>query len=91
MYLEYFIFGFVTYIQYLFHSLIWPTPFYFRDNVPVNTTLFLSTNHKDLLTTNISKIEVKNSTGPNEWPVELFGHDAGHDLLKVDANPSFIE
>ncbi|CAI6362419.1 unnamed protein product [Macrosiphum euphorbiae] len=61
------------------------------DNVPENTTLILSTNHKDLLTTNISKIEVTNSTGPNVWPVELFGHDAGHDLLKVDAYPSSIK
>nr|BAH71649.1 ACYPI006713 [Acyrthosiphon pisum] len=61
------------------------------DNVPGNTTLILSTNHKDLLTTNISKIEVTNSTGPNVWPIELFGHDAGHDLLKVDAYPASIK
>jgi len=61
------------------------------DNVPENTTLVLSTNHKDLLTTNITKIEVTNSTGPNIWPIELFGHDAGHDILKVDAFPPSIK
>ncbi|XP_025199145.1 cystinosin homolog isoform X3 [Melanaphis sacchari] len=61
------------------------------DKVPVNTTLILSTNHKDLLTTNITKIEVNNSTSSNTWPVELFGHNAGHDLLKVDAYPPSIK
>ncbi|CAH1736060.1 unnamed protein product [Aphis gossypii] len=61
------------------------------DNVLRNTTLILSTNHKDLLTTNVTKIEVTNSTGTNVWPVELFGHDAGHDLLKVDAFPPSIK
>jgi cystinosin len=61
------------------------------DNVPGNTTLVLSTNHKDLLTTNITKIEVTNSVGPNVWPVELFGHGAGHDLLRVDAFPPSIK
>ncbi|XP_015370546.1 PREDICTED: cystinosin homolog isoform X3 [Diuraphis noxia] len=61
------------------------------DNVPENTTLILSINHKELLTTNITTIEVINSSGPNVWPVELFGHDAGHDLLKVDVYPSSIK
>lgn len=75
----------------IFFSLIWPVHFYSRDNVSRNTTLILSTNHKDLLTTNVTKIEVTNSTGTNVWPVELFGHDAGHDLLKVDAFPPSIK
>lgn len=64
---------------------------YFRENKQNNVTLVLNTNHKDLLTTNVSKIEVINSTGPNEWSIKLFGHNAGHEYLRVDAFPPTIE
>lgn len=61
------------------------------DDVSENTTLYLTTNHKDLLTTNLTKIEISNSIGPKNWPIELYGHNAGHDLLKVEIVPSFIK
>ncbi|VVC41327.1 Hypothetical protein CINCED_3A018797 [Cinara cedri] len=61
------------------------------DNVQENVTLTLNTNHKDLLTTNVSKINVSNYTITKEWPIKLFGHDAGHDLLKVETSDPSIE
>lgn len=62
-----------------------------RDPLPENITLFLNTKHKDILTANVSKIEVTNSTYYNKWPIELLGHDVGHDLLKVDSLPPLKE
>lgn len=64
---------------------------YFRENVLENVTLVLNTNHKDLLTTNVSKIEVTDSADPKHWPIELFGRDAGHEFLKANAFPPSIE
>lgn len=52
--------------------------------MPENTKLLVDSVHKDILSTNITEIEVSNSTGPQKWPITLFGRDAGHDVLKVD-------
>lgn len=66
---------------------------YSRGKAPENTTLVLNTTHHDLLTTNVSRIQVDNkSTDVQSWPINLFGHNPGHDLLKVDVvNSSSIK
>ncbi|XP_025409626.1 cystinosin homolog isoform X2 [Sipha flava] len=61
------------------------------DPIPENTTLFLTTKHKDILTANVSQIEVPNSTNYKKWQVKLLGHDVGHDILKVDSLPPLKE
>lgn len=66
---------------------------YSRDKAPENTTFVLNTTHDDLLTTNVSRIQVDDkSADVQSWPIGLFGHNPGHDLLKVDvANSSSIK
>lgn len=60
---------------------------YFRNNVPENVTLTLKTKNTEL-TTNVSKIVVDNSVEKKVWPIELIGHNAGHSVLKVNAEPN---
>lgn len=62
----------------------------FSDDVPEGTLLNITTNHKDLLRTDVTSIKVDESTGIKKWPIWAFGLNAGHDILKVETDSHFI-